>query len=225
MRNITYLPSNYQRKMSDLLKGVETIIFDFGNVLIDLDYPRVIREFQKVARKNQNKIEKLVVNEEVLTAFETGKIGPKRFRAEVSKLLDMSLSDIEFDEIWNSMLKKVSKERLGKVLRIRKKFKTCILSNSNIIHEVAFEKMVLETTGVPSIRDYVDKAYFSHEIGMRKPDAHSYELVIADLDQNPSEMLFLDDRLDNIDAARNVGMKAVQIVQPEKQINEIFGFE
>lgn len=210
--------------MSDLLKGIDAIVFDFGNVLIDLDYPRVIREFRKVAQKNQNNIEKLVVDAKVLKVFEIGKIGPDRFRAEVNRILDVSLGEDEFDAIWNSMLKSVSKQRLEKVLEIRKKYKTYILSNSNIIHELAFEEMVMEATGMPSIRDYVDEAYFSHELGMRKPDAECYEFVIEDIDLYPSRMLFLDDRLDNVEAARKSGMKAVQIFQPDKQINEIFGF-
>jgi len=210
--------------MSNLLQGIDAIVFDFGNVLIDLDYPRIIREFRKVAQKNQNNIEKLVVNAKVLRAFETGQIGPKRFRAEVNRILDVKLPESEFDKIWNSMLKSISKDRLDKVLEIRKKYKTYILSNSNIIHELAFEEMVMEATGMPSIRDFVDEAYFSHEIGMRKPDADCYSFVIDDIDLYPSRMLFLDDRLDNIEAARKAGMKAVQVFQPDKQLKEIFGF-
>ena len=58
--------------MSDLLQGVDAIIFDFGNVLIDLDYPRVIREFSEVASKNQHEIEELVVTAPILQRFERG---------------------------------------------------------------------------------------------------------------------------------------------------------
>ena len=210
--------------MSDLLQGIDAVVFDLGNVLIDLDYPRIIREFRKVAQRNQNNIEKLVVNAKVLRAFETGQISPDRFRVEVNKLLAVRLKEDEFDEIWNSVLKSVTKERLNKVLEIGKTYKTYILSNTNIIHELAFEEMVMEATEMPSIRDFVDGVYFSHEIGMRKPDADCYHFVIDELDMYPSRMLFLDDRLDNVEAARNVGMKAVQIFQPDKQIKEIFGF-
>ena len=210
--------------MSDLLQGIDVIIFDFGNVLIDLDYPEIIRKLRQVARRNQNNIEELVVNAKMLQLFETGKIGPERFRAEINRLLDVNLAESEFDKIWNSMLKSISKERMDKVLEVGKKYKTYILSNSNIIHELAFEEMVIDATGRPSVRDFVDKAYFSHEIGMRKPDLECYHFVIEDINLYPSRMLFLDDRLDNVEAAREAGMKAIQIFQPDKQINEIFGF-
>ena len=60
---------------------------------------------------------------------------------------------------------------------------------------------------------------------MRKPNLDFYEFVIDDISIYPSRMLFLDDRLDNIEAAREAGMKAVQIFNPDKQLDEIFGFE
>jgi len=209
--------------MSNLLQGVDVIIFDFGNVLIDLDYPQIIRRFKEVANKNQDNIRKLVINSKILQKFEMGMIGPERFRAGVNQLLDTNLSDDEFDDIWNSMLKSISKERLEKVLKIGEKYNTYILSNSNIIHELAFEEMVMEATGMPSIRDFVKDAFFSHEIGLVKPDKASYNHVVEEVENYASRMLFLDDRLDNIDAAQEVGMKAVQIFNPDKQLNEIFG--
>jgi len=210
--------------MSKLLQGIEAIIFDLGNVLIDLDYPGIIKAFQRVAQKNQNNIEKLVVNAKVLQMFEMGKISPENFRAEISQILDVKLEDSDFDKIWNSMLKSISKERMNKVLEIRKKYKTYILSNSNVIHEPAFEGMVRGATGMSGIRSFVDKAYFSHEIGMRKPDLACYHFVVEDIGLCPSKMLFLDDRLDNVEAAREAGIKAIQIFQPDEQVNEILDF-
>ncbi|MEM6642318.1 MAG: HAD family phosphatase [Bacteroidota bacterium] len=208
--------------MSDLVKGIDVVLFDLGNVLLDLDYPRIIQEFKKVARKNQNNIRKLVMDSKVLIKFETGQIEADRFREAVNQILACSLSELEFEAIWNSMLSSITKERMDKVLKIGERFDTYILSNSNITHEIAFEQMVMDATGKPSIRDFVKEAYFSHEIGMRKPNADIYEFVVDDIENYPSRMLFLDDRLDNIEAAKAAGMKAVQIFHPDKQINELF---
>ena len=209
--------------MSELLQGIDAIVFDFGNVLLDLDYPKIIQEFKKVARKNQDNIRKLVMDSKVLVQFETGQISPDRFRAAVNQILATNLSEDQFEDIWNSMLKSITKERMDKVLKIGEQFDTYLLSNSNITHELAFEQMVMDATGKASIRDFFKESYFSHEIGMRKPNKDIYEFVVDDIDIYPSRMLFLDDRLDNIEAAREIGMKAVQIFNPDKQINEIFG--
>ncbi|MEP0985575.1 HAD family phosphatase [Ekhidna sp.] len=209
--------------MSDLLQGVDAIIFDFGNVLIDLDYPRVIRRFSEVAKKNTDEIEEMVVTSPVLQQFERGMIDPAEFRAEINKLLGTNMGERQFESIWNSMLKSITKERMDKVLKIGEKYRTYILSNTNIIHEIAYEEMIMEETGKASLRDFVDEVFYSHEIGLRKPNLNCYEYVIDEIDNYPSRMLFLDDRLDNVEAAQIAGMKAVQVLDPDKQLNQIFG--
>lgn len=214
--------SNFQR-MSNLLQGVDAIIFDFGNVLIDLDYPRVIREFSRVAKRNTEEIEEMVVTAPILQQFEIGMSSPSEFRKAINQLLGTQMGDNQFDAIWNSMLKSITKERMNKVLKIGKQFDTYILSNTNIIHELAYEEMIMEATGRPSLRDFVKEVYYSHEIGMRKPNQECYEFVIEDIGIYPSRMLFLDDRLDNVEAAQQAGMKAVQVFDPDKQLNQIFG--
>ncbi|MEM9896395.1 MAG: HAD family phosphatase [Bacteroidota bacterium] len=207
--------------MNNLLQGIDAIIFDFGNVLIDLDYPRVIQKFSDVARKNKQEIESLVVTSQVLQEFEVGRIGPEEFRKRVSKILGFSVSSDEFDEMWNSMLLKITRGRMQKVLTLGKKYKTYILSNTNLIHEMAFDEMILDATGKDSLRDFVDDVFYSHEMGLRKPDQNCFEHVIEKVDNYPSRMLFLDDRLDNVEAAELSGMKALQIWEPDKQLEEL----
>ncbi len=208
--------------MSELLQGIDAIIFDFGNVFIDLDYPRVIRRFSEVAKKNEKQIEELVVTDPILQELEVGAVEPAKFRWKVNNLLGTSLMDDEFDDIWNSMLKKVPADRMKLLDQIGEKHQTYILSNSNVIHEIAFDEMILEATGKESLRDFVQKVYFSHEIGLRKPNIACYQHVIEDIDNYASRMLFLDDRLDNVEAAREAGMKAVQVLNPDQQLKEIF---
>lgn len=211
--------------MSDILQGIDAIIFDFGNVFIDLDYPRVIRAFSEVAKKNEKLIEELVVTDPVLQEFEVGAVEPEEFRRKVNNLLGTSLLDEDFDAIWNSMLKEVPPHRMELLQKVGEKYKTYILSNSNVIHETAFDEMILEATGKEGLRDFVNNVYFSHEIGLRKPNQDCYQHVIEDIDNYASRMLFLDDRLDNVEAARQSGMKAIQIINPDQQLKELFNFE
>ncbi|MEO1256621.1 MAG: HAD family phosphatase, partial [Bacteroidota bacterium] len=209
--------------MSNVLQGIDAIIFDFGNVLIDLDYPKVIKGFSQVAKKNQEEIEELVVTAPVLQKFEMGMIGPDEFRAKMNAILGTRMGERQFESIWNSMLKPISKERMDKVLKVGERFQTFILSNTNMIHEIAFEEMIMMKTGKDSLRDFVKEVYYSHEIGMRKPNLNCYRFVIDDIGLYSSRMLFLDDRLDNVEAAQKAGMKALQIFDPDSQLNEIFG--
>lgn len=211
--------------MSDQLQGIDAVIFDFGNVLIDLDYPKVIRKFSEVAKKNQEEIEELVVTAPVLQKFEMGMIGPDEFRASINSLLGTRMGERQFESIWNSMLKSITKERMDKVLKIGQKYDTYILSNTNMIHEIAYEEMIMEATGRYSLRDFVKEVYYSHEIGMRKPNLNCYKFVVDDIGLYASRMLFLDDRLDNVEGAQRAGMKAIQIFDADTQLNQIFGLE
>lgn len=208
--------------MSELLKGIDCVIFDFGEVLIELDYPKVIAGFSKVANKNAEEIQEMVVVAPILQDFEVSKINPSEFRSQINGLLGTSLGDEEFDDVWNSMLKNLPKERMDLLLDIGERFDTYVLSNSNVIHEQAFNQMILEKTGKSSLHDFVRKCYFSQDIGLRKPYQECYEYVIDDIGTNPEKMLFLDDRLDNIEGAKSVGMKGIQITDASKQLNEIF---
>ncbi len=211
--------------MSDVLQGIDAIIFDFGNVLIDLNYPEVIRRFTEVAKKNKERVEELVVTAPVLQEFEMGMIGSDEFRTKINSLLGTNMGELQFEDIWNSMLKSITKERMDKVIKIGERFDTFILSNTNKIHEIAYDEMIMMENGKDTLRDFVKKVYYSHEMGMRKPNLDCYKFVIDDIGCDPSGMLFLDDRLDNIEMARKAGMRAIQIFDPDKQLNEIFDLE
>ena len=58
--------------------------------------------------------------------------------------------------------------------------------------------------------DMVHTAYYSHELGLRKPDPHIYQKVIDLQNLNPAKTIFFDDRLENITAAQDSGIQAIQ---------------
>ena len=209
--------------MSRILQEIDHVIFDFGEVLIELDYARVIGGFSKVANKNESEIKEMVVTAPLLQDFEVGKITPDEFRAGVNDLLGTSMMSGEFDEIWNSMLKRLPPERMDLLQQVAARFDTYVLSNSNIIHEVAFNQMIKETTGKSSLHDFVEKCYFSQDIGLRKPYVECYNYVIEDIGADPGRMLFLDDRLDNVEGAMKSGLNAIQITDATRQLKELFG--
>ncbi|MEM9337956.1 MAG: HAD family phosphatase [Bacteroidota bacterium] len=209
--------------MFDKLKNVTNVIFDLGEVLLELDYQRIIEKLSEVAKKNKSFIEEIVVTDPLLQDFEIGKISPQQFRQGVNELLGTHLDDDAFDKIWNSMLKRLPKERMDLLREVGGRFQTFILSNTNAIHEVAFNQMIKEVTGRNSLHDFVQKCYFSHTIGLRKPNQSCYQFVIQDIGQDASQMLFLDDRLDNIEGAKKAGLQAIQITDADRQLNELFG--
>ena len=92
---------------------------------------------------------------------------------------------------------------------IKNKYRLYLLSNTNSIHHKEFNKIFEDQIGSGSINDYFDKAYYSHEIKNRKPDKEAYEYVLKDNNLSASETLFIDDSIQNIDAAKALGLQTI----------------
>ncbi len=208
--------------MSKLLEGIECVIFDFGEVLLELDYTRVISGFSNISNKHESAIQEVIVTAPLLQEFEMGQITAGEFRSGVNDLLGMSLKAGAFDKIWNSMLKHLPRDRMNLLKEVNDEYETFILSNSNVIHEEAFNKMIYDVTGKSSLHDCVSKCYFSQDIGLRKPNQNCYEYVINEIGVAPEKMLFLDDRSDNIEGAKLAGLNVFQVTSADEQLHTIF---
>jgi putative hydrolase of the HAD superfamily len=203
------------------MKNVNTIIFDLGEVIIDLDAPRVIEAFEQRSGNRSSNIKEMLVTSSLLHKFETGKMEEIDFADEVMKLLEMNLTFQEFELIWNYMLKGIPKARLELLDNLRQNHQILILSNTNSIHQRKFDQMIDDLTGKGSMSALVDKAHYSHDLGYRKPEKKIYELLIDEHHLTPQKTMFLDDRADNIEAAGSLGIQAIQIKNPD-QLFDVF---
>ena len=201
-----------------------TVIFDLGQVIVDLASQAVIDGLQDAGGHRDVDYRELIVSSPLLQLYETGKISESQFRQGMRELLVIDLSDDEFDRIWNAMLADIPLSRLELMSEVGKEYRTLILSNTNGIHERKFDEMVREVSGGKIMKDFVDHAFYSHDIGFRKPDPEIYQYVIDQQQLVPSKTLFLDDRLDNVEAAREQGIHAMQVEYPD-QIFEILAYE
>jgi epoxide hydrolase-like predicted phosphatase len=192
--------------MNEHLEGVKAIIFDLGNVIIELHYDRSIRMLQEITGRSETEISEMLVTAPLLQQFEVGKISEDEFRKSFSEHMNISVSPKQFDEIWNALLGEISLERIERLAELKKKYRTCVLSNTNAIHERCFNQNLQSSHGFSEIGELVDYAYYSHHIQLRKPDADIYEFVLAQEDLLPTEVLFIDDREDNILAASKLGI-------------------
>ena len=206
------------------LNHIETIIFDLGQVIVDLDSKAVISKLQAFSQRDDINYKELIVSSPLLQEYETGKIDGPSFREGLIELLGLKISHDTFDEIWNAMLANIPTTRLRLMERLSESHTTMILSNTNAIHEARFDEMVGEQVPGKLMKDFVHHAYYSHDIGYRKPDPSIYQYVIETHQLNPSKTLFLDDREDNITSAKTLGIMAVQVDYPD-QIFEILRHE
>jgi glucose-1-phosphatase len=189
---------------------ISTIIFDLGDVLLDLNQDRTLRAFNRLG------IDLSDVNDQttLFNDFETGKIGEEDFRHTLRAIRKGEVTNEQIDTAWNEMLLWITPERIDILKQLRKHFRIYLLSNTNSIHITWFKKYIEEQMGWQAWCDLFDKQYFSYEIGLRKPHTSIYEYILNDIHKEANECLFIDDNRSNIRGAAKVGIHVLFASKP-----------
>jgi putative hydrolase of the HAD superfamily len=199
---------------------VDFVIFDLGNVLIDIDYSRAMNLMKEALPTVLHHRVDTCYAAEFHKAYERGEIDSSSFRNAFRDYFEQSWSDAEVDYLWNSLLGELPAYRLDLVRRLKSTYQVGILSNTNEIHVDAVHALLQAEHGMPNFYPLFDRVFYSQEMGLAKPSAAIYQQLLLDLDTLPSRVLFFDDLLANVEGAAAVGIQAVQVTGP----NTIFDF-
>lgn len=202
--------------------NIQNIIFDLGGVIIDIDPQRSFQAISNFSLGNKGHEQQLSLDTQLFINYEKGLIDNDAFREGIRKLTgNTSVKDEEIDEAWNLMLLQIPLERLQILEKLNNRYNTFVLSNTNAIHVNAFNQIIQKNSGKATINHYFNKVYYSHELKLRKPEPEIYQYVIEDMKLSSGDTLFIDDRLENIEAASASGLQTFH-VQTGKGIVEFF---
>jgi putative hydrolase of the HAD superfamily len=193
---------------------IKNIIFDWGGVLTDLHLEATRDEFRRLGLLIFDENVPHLPYDDLFIPFETGKISPKEFRNRLRAYSQAELSDDMIDKAWNAMLGVFPLERWTLLEKVGKCYRTFLLSNTNAIHVDYYFGYLQKTYGTFGYVHLFEKAYFSFELHLRKPNADIFEFVINDRELIPEETLFIDDFLENIETARGLGLQTIHLVKP-----------
>jgi len=187
------------------------IIFDFGNVLIDLDYSKAIASFNELLKTDWNLTDQLPHKlVEWINVFESGMLAEESFLWKFQHNFDTNLDPINIISAWNSLLVGMPSERFPFLLELRKKYKTYLLSNTNSLHISWIRNYLKNEHQVMNWEtDYFEKVFYSHEILCRKPERLIYKYVMQQIEGKASDIIFIDDVEENIIAANAAGWYGV----------------
>lgn len=194
-----------------MIKGIKHIIFDLGGVLINLDHKRTQDAFAALGVTNFEEIWGTVKQTALFDDFETGKINRADFISAIRDVARIEASDQQIIDAWNALLLDFPLRRLQILQQLRIHYDLLLLSNTNEIHEEAFNKILMNNNGMPNIGVFFDKVYLSHRIGMRKPNPEIFERVLNENQLQPIHTLFIDDYLPNTEAANALGIQTIYI--------------
>jgi len=203
------------------MKGIKNIIFDLGGVILNIDYQATNKAFTDLGVTDFHSLFSQFKGNKLFDDLETGKVSNEEFLTEMQKHTPAGTTEQQIIDAWNAMLLDFPLRRLQILQQLRQHYSLYLLSNTNAIHMAAFNKILEESRGIPSLAAFFDKAYYSHLIGYRKPDKKSYQLVLDENGLKPEETLFIDDTLPNIEGATAVGVQTIHLLAP-RTITDIF---
>lgn len=185
-----------------------TVIFDLGGVILDLDIPRYRSLMGKALGTGDLGDPFASKPPQFFYDLERGQITTDQFIAAAKAHSGRSdFSEEQFVAAFNSIIGKLPKERLSFLASLAKTYTLYLLSNTNAIHQQAFEPMFTAIDPNRSIYSYFDQVFYSHQLHERKPDLAIYEAVLAKTGAVPAQTLFVDDLKDNIDRAGELGIQ------------------
>ncbi len=194
----------------------KNIIFDLGGVLLDLDFQRSIEAFEKLGLKNFENMFSQFKADELFEKLETGRLTEANFYEAVKKRTTKEITEAEIDHAWNALILHFRVESLALLEQLAANYKLYLLSNTNSIHLTYFKKLFTKQTGKPLLDAYFNKAWYSNEVGLRKPGAEIFEFALKEENLKAAETLFIDDTLINIETAKKLGFKTHHLLPTEK---------
>lgn len=191
------------------MKNVRHIIFDLGGVILNIDYSRTAQAFAELGLKDFGSQFSQMQQNAFFDDWETGKIKREQFITELKNRISITPSDQAITDAWNAMLLDIPLRRLQILQQLQLHFDIFLLSNTNEIHEEAFNKILKSQCGFDSMGVFFDKVYYSHHVGLRKPGKEIFELLLQQNKLSPEKTLFIDDSPQHIETAGSLGLQTI----------------
>jgi epoxide hydrolase-like predicted phosphatase len=201
--------------------GIRAIAVDLGGVLERIDGPEEFLDRWR-RRLGMTETDYLGILLWPLTqadpdgGVKTGRVTEASLRQRYGAALGLTHAQTsEFmADLWDWYCGELDAELAGYVAGLRPRYRTGILSNS-------IDGARREEEARFGLAQLVDVVVYSHEIGVAKPDATAYLLLCEQLGVAPEELVFLDNRASNVEAARRLGIHAILHISTLESIMEI----
>jgi len=198
---------------------LKAIAFDVGNVLLRLNYDRMVASLAKAGdsdpRELSVKMARLLEDYDrhasLYADFELGKLSSDAFITKFNSLTKLAIPPLAFADAWNDLFdENLPLSRL--VAKLHGQLPLLLLSNTNPLHA---ERFLVEYP----VMDFFAHRVLSYQVRAMKPDKAIYQAALKELGLSPEELFFIEDRQMNIDGATAVGIKAFRYDGNDEELN------
>jgi glucose-1-phosphatase len=206
------------------LNKYKNIIFDFGGVIINIDYNLTARAFQDMGLSDFDEMFSKAKQRQLFDLYEKGQITTLEFRTELRSAFNIKPTPVLIDKAWNAMLLDLPRERIDLLERLKSTHRTFLLSNTNEMHIDTIYNSLRKDMGIPDFSVYFEKVYLSYKVKMRKPDSEIFKMVMNDNRLKAQETLFIDDSPQHIEAAKRLGIQTYLLDVTKESILDVFSY-
>ena len=198
-----------RRQYYVVMDKIKNIVFDMGGVILTIDRDEAVRRFEQVGLEQAEDLLDPYHQKGIFLDLEEGRLTAEEFYDAIRQLAGKYISNEDIDYGWHGIVADVPVYKLEMLEELRKSYKLYLLSNTNpIIMSWAFSPQFSEKG--KGLDQYFDKMYLSYKIGIAKPHPQIFKYLIEDSGIIPSETLFIDDGIDNIEVGKALGMHVFQ---------------
>jgi len=193
----------------------KVIIFDLGNTVFNIDFDKALEYWAEVSGVSIDILQKKYHYDEKQKVFETGAINEVHFANHINEMLNIELSFEDYEIGWNRIFLDYVENVEQVILQLKGKYVLAILSNTNLTHQKYWSKKY------QSVLSHFDHSFLSNEMGLIKPDPKIYQAVSDKLGIPFKEMIFIDDKEENIKAAEHLGITGIVIKTPQQAFMQL----
>ena len=189
----------------------QAVVFDLGKVLLDFDYGRLARNMKQHCDISIEELISALNQSELLHRYETGLLTSQAFFEEVKELSSFRHGYEQFEPLFADIFAPIP-EMIDLQQRLQSRgVPTYIFSNTN---EIAVGHIRRSYPFFASFTGYV----LSYEQGAMKPNPRIYEVVEELTGGRGGELLYIDDRPENIEQGKHRGWQVIEHVSPEQTV-------
>lgn len=185
---------------------LRNILFDLGNVLVDIDFPASEQALRSIPGLNTEAFDALIDKHQWFNRYECGEMTEESFVNAIQRCYKPVPEGMTIIRSINAMLHGIPQARLTALSSLRKNYKLYVLSNTNETHLRWIQRHLIQMHGITDFETaYFDKVFYSHQVGKRKPDIEIFRHVLNTAGIKAEETLFIDDNYDNIHSSKQLG--------------------
>ncbi len=181
-------------------------IFDLENVFMRTTYDEPFEVWGRYSGSTAAELVERFEMDEHFQRYERGELDSSSYFQHFNEQMALDIEEDRIVEGWNSIFDGIHESVQTSIAEIKKRSPVVALSNTNRAHVDAALSLYRKEF------DLFDNLYFSCDIGMRKPEERIYRYVLRECGVAPSEAVFFDDSLTNVEAARAIGIESVHVV-------------